>query len=191
MEALSHDCGHKKLPTQWQEVHMLLLSLHEALLRKAIIQFSDIQEPNQFTYQPFQEWLKEVDKDSNNDQISKFWVRMTHFLASYIGYYFSIRSGNWLLRNSCLRALLPLIFTYDHNKYEELCCTALMDAFTLSSDISKKFLGGKWTVSIKGRPYHNLALDEAHESVINLRLNTMTSRPSHFRTVELSNFMSY
>ena len=46
-------------------------------------------------------------------------------------------------------------------------------------------------LSAKGRPYHNLALDEAHESIINLRLKTITSRPSHFRTVELSNFMSY
>ena len=40
------------------------------------------------------------------------------------------------------------------------------------------------------KPY-NLAFDEAHESIINLRLKTITSRPSHFRTVELSNFMSY
>ena len=99
---------------------------------------------------------------------------MMSFLASYIGYYFAIRSGNWLLRNSCLRALLPLIFAYDHNKYEELCCTALMDALTLPSDLNEKFLSGEWTVSVKGRPYHNLALDEAHESVINLRLKTIT-----------------
>ena len=52
----------------------------------------------------------------------------------------------------------------------------------------KKFLNGEWTVSAKGWPFHNLALDEAHESI---KLKTITSRPSHFRTVELSNFMSY
>ena len=66
-----------------------------------------------------------------------------------------------------------------------------MDTLTLPDDIIKKFLKGEWTVSAKGRPFHNLALDEAHESIINLRLKTITSRPSHFRTVELSNFMSY
>ena len=44
---------------------------------------------------------------------------------------------------------------------------------------------------MKGQPYHNIAFDEAHESIINFRLKTITSRPSHFRTVELSNFMSY
>jgi hypothetical protein len=34
-------------------------------------------------------------------------------------------------------------------------------------------------------------LDEAHESMINLRLKTITSRPPHLRTVEMANFMSY
>ena len=46
-------------------------------------------------------------------------------------------------------------------------------------------------VSIMGHPHHNFALDEAHETVINLRLKIITSRPSHFRTVELANFVSY
>ena len=36
LKQLSHVCGHKKLPTQWQEIHMLLLALHETLLRKAV-----------------------------------------------------------------------------------------------------------------------------------------------------------
>ena len=40
-------------------------------------------------------------------------------------------------------------------------------------------------------PYSNLAIDEAHESVINRRLKQITSRPSAFRTVELADFMSY
>ena len=68
------------------------------------------------------------------------------------------------------------------------------DNITLPADLIKKFLSGGWTVSVRGRLFHNLALDEAHESVINLRLKrlkTITSRPSHFRTVELSNFMLY
>ena len=30
-----------------------------------------------------------------------------------------------------------------------------------------------------------------HECIINLRLKTITARPSHFRTVELGNFMAY
>lgn len=193
LKQLSHDCGHKKLPTQWQEVHMLLLALHETLFRKAIVACRNTtsSEPDLDNYNNFAKWMEEVTFESNNDQSSRFWASMMSFLTAYVGYYFSVRSGNWLLRNSCLRALLPLIFAYNHNKYEELCCMAIMDTLTLPNALIHKFLDGEWTVSVKGRPYHNLALDEAHESVINLRLKTITARPSHFRTVELSNFMSY
>lgn len=68
---------------------------------------------------------------------------------------------------------------------------AIMDTLTLPDDVLQRFLNGEWTVSVKGRSYHNIAFDEAHKSIINLCLKTITSRPSHFRTVELSNFMSY
>ena len=50
---------------------------------------------------------------------------------------------------------------------------------------------GQWTVSLKGRPYHNVALNEAYECVINRRLKQITARPSHFRTVQLADFMAY
>ena len=41
LKQLSYECGHKKLPTQWQEIHMLLVALHETLLRKALNTFSN------------------------------------------------------------------------------------------------------------------------------------------------------
>ena len=191
LKQLSHECGHKKLPTQWQEIHMLLLALHETILRKAVLSYYNTTESTGTDYHKFTKWVEKVNTETNKDQTSRFWVDILHFLGAYVGYYFSVRSGNWLLRNSCLRILIPLIFAYNHNKYESLCCKAIMDTLTLPDDLIKKFLKGEWTVSVKGRPFHNLALDEAHESIINLRLKTITSRPSHFRTVELSNFMSY
>ena len=42
---------------------------------------------------------------------------------------------------------------------------------------------------MKGRPFHNQALDEAHETIIN-KIET-TTRPSHFRIVNLVGFMAY
>ena len=191
LKQLSHACGHKKLPTQWQEIHMLLLALHETLYRTAVLEYSSIREPHLVDFHNFKIWMDGVSSATNSNDTSRFWARMIPVLNTYVGYYISIRSGNRVLRNSCLRALLPLIFAYNHNQYEELCTTAIMDTLTLSDDVLKQFISGGWTVSVKGRPFHNLALDEAHESVINLRLKTITSRPSYFRTVELSNFMAY
>ena len=65
------------------------------------------------------------------------------------------------------------------------------DTLTLPDDILNKLSAGEWTVSVKGKPYSNQAIDEAHESVINRRMKQITSRPSAFRTVELADFMSY
>ena len=36
-----------------------------------------------------------------------------------------------------------------------------------------------------------MAIDEAHECIINNRVKNITSRPSHFRTVELADFIAY
>ena len=41
---LAHECGQKKLPTQWQDVHIFLLALHETLLQNATLAFSSITE---------------------------------------------------------------------------------------------------------------------------------------------------
>ena len=171
---------------------MILLALHETLLCKAVDSCYTANEPvDKINYETYSKWLTSLQSEANNKQITQFWVDILSYLNAYVGYYFSVRSGNWLLRNSCLREHLPLIFAYSHNKYEELSCTAIMDTLTFPQDIIQTLLNGGWTVSVRGRAYHNIALDEAHESIINLRLKTITSRPSHFRTVELSNFMSY
>ena len=45
---------------------------------------------------------------------------------------------------------------------------------------------GQWTVSIKARPFHNLALDEAHECIVNRKLKQIT-----IPLVELADFMAY
>lgn len=188
---MCHECGYKKIPTQWQEIHMLLMALHQALLHKAMLAYSVSHEISVGEYKKFWDWLTKVASDSNQDENSKFWARMVPFLNGYSAYFIAIRSGNWVLRNSSIKLLTPLFFAYGHYKYEELASTAILDALTVPEDVLAWFLMGGWTVSAKGKPHHNLALDEAHESMVNLRLKTITSRPSHFRTVEMANFMSY
>ncbi len=193
---LCYECGHKKQPTQWQEIHMLLVATYETLLRKAILEYANrVGEDDtnilQHHAQAFWEWIHLVGSSHNQDQVSCFWAITLIQLNSYLGYYFAIRSGNWHLRNSCLKAILPLFFAYCRDKYEELSTTALMDTYNFPAHIQDLFLAGQWTVSQRGKPYHNIALDEAHECIINLRLKAITARPSHFRTVELADFLSY
>ena len=67
----------------------------------------------------------------------------------------------------------------------------LADASTYPEDVLKYFKNGEWTVCVKGRPFHNIALDEAHESIVNRKLTQIASGPSYFKMVELADFMSY
>ncbi len=108
-----------------------------------------------------------------------------------MGLYFAMRSGNFMLRNSCIKQVAPIFFAYSRDKYEELTLTNLKDHLTFPQELLDDLMDGKWTVSLKGNPYHNLALDEGHECFINRRLKQITSYPSHFRTVQLANFMAY
>ena len=61
------------------------------------------------------------------------------------------------------KSCCSFVFAYNHNKYEELCTTAIIDALTLPSNV-QTFLVGGWTVSVKGHQHHNFTLDEAHET---------------------------
>ena len=59
-----------------------------------------------------------------------------------------------------------LFFAYSRDKYEVLSINALSDSYTYPKEIVDIFKRGQWTVSVKGRPFHNLALDEAYECII-------------------------
>ena len=65
-------CGYKKMPTQWQEIHLLLLALYQALLHKAVVVYQQY-EPNG-DCRKFWSWLSDVASDSNKDEVSKFWA---------------------------------------------------------------------------------------------------------------------
>ena len=115
LRQLSYECGHKKMPTQWQEIHMLLVALYETILRKALLVFSNESELDTTHSNKFWAWVKSIDCASNEDETSRFWASTLLILNTYIGYYVAIRSGNWLLRNACLHDTLPLLFAYNHN----------------------------------------------------------------------------
>jgi hypothetical protein len=56
----------------------------------------------------------------------------------------------------------------------------MKDAMKLPSAVIAAFINGEWTVIATGKPYHNMAMDEAHESLINKITKELTTRPSEF-----------
>ena len=184
------ECGHKKELNQWQDIHIMLSALHEVLLRKCTIKYEKRYPKRERNENKFWDFVAELMK-TNNDEVSRFWAELLTILNTYMGLYFAIRSGNFMLRNSCIKEIALIFFAYSRDKYEELTLTNLQDYLTFPQELLDELMEGKWTISFKGNPYHNLALDEGHECFINRRLKQITSRPSHFRTVQLADFMAY
>ena len=76
---MCYECGHKKIPTQWQEIHMLLLALYQALLHKAVLVYNKTEEASVGEYKKFWDWLSDIASGDNKDEISRFWARMIPF----------------------------------------------------------------------------------------------------------------
>ncbi|MCG8621412.1 MAG: hypothetical protein MJE68_05330, partial [Proteobacteria bacterium] len=124
------------------------------------------------------------------DKLTQFWAQMLWYLNAYVAYSCAIRFTIWPLRISSFKIITQLFFAYSHNKYEYLSMTTIYNSLTCPEEFHQFFINGEWICSIHGRPYHNLAIDEAHECIINNRVKNITSRPSHFRTVELADFIA-
>ena len=67
----------------------------------------------------FWEFVDELYCNSNTDEVSRLWAQVLKILNTYIGLYFAIRSGNFMLRNSCIKDIAPIFLAYSRDKYEE------------------------------------------------------------------------
>ena len=184
---LCKEVKHMKELTRWKDIHRVLSAVYVSLLHEAVSEFSRQNCVNT----DFHDYIYKNMIADSKDTIAKFWYQTLYFLNAYFGHFFAICSGNLYLWNSCLPALSKLFFAYTHNKYEQLACETIYDNITASDTLLSHFRRGEWTVSIGGRPFHNVALDEGHEMIINKCLKELTSRPSEYRTVTLANLMAY
>ena len=44
LKEMCYECGYKKMPTQWQEIHMLILALYQSMLHKAVLTHNTFEE---------------------------------------------------------------------------------------------------------------------------------------------------
>ena len=63
--------------------------------------------------------------------------------------------------------MAPVLRAFDRPTYGKLVPQHLADCLLLPKDIQQKFASGGFTVSITGRAWHSIGLDEAHEMLIN------------------------
>ena len=200
---------------KWKDLHPCLLTLWQALHRILMEKFlehelaaNDIQQPSDEaapsnengigsadcsppTSSRMKIWLQKVrDGSISSNKTVIFWARWLQLLDAYVALYVAIRNGDWHLRCAAIRALAPIFFALNKPKYQVLLGQAIMDFRILPHAVLTDFVeNGSFTVSVKGRPGCNQALDEAHESIINLLLKKYVGRASVARLQELAGFL--
>ncbi|XP_071951903.1 uncharacterized protein [Antedon mediterranea] len=98
----------------------------------------------------------------------RFWHHFVHRdMFHYINLYLAIRSRNFDLRNACVLQLTPLFHALDRHMHLKIIPFHIADLKKYPAHILECFSQGAFTVGITGDNWSCVALDEAHEMVIN------------------------
>ena len=98
----------------------------------------------------------------------KFWHNFIHVdCLIYFKFYISLRTGDWNLRNLCLKHICRLAQVTDSRFYSRLLAQNLVDIHRFPDCVKKHFENGGFVMNVSGRNNHSQGLDEGHESCIN------------------------
>ena len=85
----------------------------------------------------------------------------------YIQYYISLRTGNWNLRNHCVKHIAKLAQATQSRNYCRWLPQNLVDIKRFPKFVIDHFKAGGFVMNVLGRNFHSQGLDEGHESCIN------------------------
>ena len=133
-----------------------------------------------------------VTKMASADENWKLWKQFTfEDCSAFASLYLAVRSGNWLLRVKSLKDMAPLFFAFHRPHYRKLISHHLADLVTIPSEILHHFQAGGFTVSITGKGWHSVAIDKAHEMLINKDLKSAIVRPGKENMNRLSLYLGH
>ena len=87
--------------------------------------------------------------------------------------------------------MAPIFTAFDHQTYRKLIAQHLGDVHTLPDEVLNIFQKGGFVVSLRGHPWHSVALDEAHEMKINKKCKTSIVRPSKDYISRVAGYIPY
>ena len=128
------------------------------------------------TYAEFQQFVERLAKI---DDVWRFWNAFVfRDCFAYIGLHIAIRGGLWNLRLASLKEICPLFTAFDHVHYRKIIPQHLAEVLTMPVEIRKCFEMRGFVCHIRGRKMHAVALDEAHEMLVNKDIKTTIVRPT-------------
>ena len=116
-------------------------------------------------------------------------LHILHFLLQW----------NWNLRLASIKLMAPVFSAFDRPTYRKLLPQHLADCLQLPSEIQEQFTQGRFVVSITGRSWYSVGLDESLEMLINKDCKSAVIHPNKefisrkalyfpFRSKSISNF---
>ena len=130
---------------------------------------------------PMEDFKQFIETMSNSDHTWKFWIKFVFQDAmAYIMFFLAMRSGNWQLRMASIKLMVPLFSAFGHNTYQKVIALPqhLANVLTMPPNILTMFQQGAFVVSIRGREWHSVGLDEAHEMLIHKQCKTTIIKPT-------------
>ena len=123
---------------------------------------------NEILREYFEDFCLFIQKMARTDDTWRFWVQFTfEDVMAYISLFLAVRSGNWDLRVASIKSMAGLFTAFDHQTYQRLISQHLEDILAMPAPIKAMFKQGGFVVSINGRSWHSVAIDESHEMLIN------------------------
>ena len=90
-----------------------------------------------------------------------------------------------------IKLMAPIFSAFDHLTYRRLIAQHLADVSSLPQIVLNTFRMGGFVVSISGRTWHSVAIDEAHEMKINKECKTSIVRPSRDYINRVAGYIPY
>ena len=161
-----------------------IFQVWEALYRHMYLQYkTKVSESCQqqteevsITLESLQTFINNKAKDDDN------WSFWSDFIfkngLAFISMYISIRSSQWDLRLASIKNMVAVFAAFDRPNYHRLLPQHIADLFLAPPSILEALSDGGFTASLSGRFYHDIALDEAHEMLINKDMKKVIDRPS-------------
>ena len=127
-------------------------------------------------------FLTFLENKSKDDETFMFWNNFIHRdCLAFIGFYLSLRSGDWDMRNFFLKEMAPFFHIVSSNYYYDLIPKHLADLQCFPQPVINHFKQGGFVANLNGNNWSSVALDEAHEMTINREVKNAITAP----TIEL------